>query len=96
MLQGSFEDAEHLAIHVILGYAEEQERADYPAEAPGEYARRVEPASRARTFAGARLANRFSDHIVAGTRFRCFGRIVHRRLVWRVGNSLNMSLDLRG
>src|SRR5579883_1766199 len=38
VLQGAFEDAENLAIHVIFCDAEEQQRTDNPTEAPGEEA----------------------------------------------------------
>src|SRR5580704_19750078 len=36
VLQRAFQHTEHLAVHVILGYTEKQERADDPAKAPGE------------------------------------------------------------
>src|SRR5260370_4243820 len=36
VLQRPFQHAKHLAVHVVLGYTEEQESADDPAEASGE------------------------------------------------------------
>jgi len=37
-LQRRFQDAQHSAVHVILGDAEEQQSADYPAESACEKA----------------------------------------------------------
>jgi len=36
VLQRTFQHAEHLPVHVVLGYTEKQESADDPAEASGE------------------------------------------------------------
>src|SRR5580692_2365806 len=46
VLEGALENAEDLAVHVILGYTEKQERADDPAEPSGEDARFVRVSKR--------------------------------------------------
>src|SRR5258708_28792021 len=48
VLKRAFQNAEHLPVHIVFGYAQKQEAADHPAEAPGEYATFLRASKRSR------------------------------------------------